>query len=462
MKKFLALLLTLALLVGAAGLSLAEEAKSPAGKYYTYSFSAEGYGDFVFYFHFYENDPVLGSVFYAGLSNNRINFAGLYTVEEAPYEYACYPDRDTVVNNGEKLTGTAPYTIHFLDWSGAEFDKCGWDGEVLYNDCQVITGSGSGPMFYHLDAEAKYQEKYDEEVGQSYLSFVAVDDPTCTVGLNHNKTYTDMMMYFIDGNWAISDGEGGAKVYTLTPFDESEDTVTLTVAVDQKTAVYTNADSDTTDMVNTADQGPKAAYTGEDTFHVDAYNADAAVTATLYDDATCTVNAAIYGNIAVIDQGTYVMNEDHSITFQFDNAGEIVAKLDMTAMTVVLNYVNAETPLGAMEVALPLGRAEAEAAAEEAAPAPQVILTFEGSGTKLDVYDDGTYKFAYEKFGLSEAGTWKFENYKFTLTQSNGNEIAASLDEAYNMSLAYTAEASDQLKVTYTADRGVWGPALAQ
>ena len=230
----------------------------------------------------------------------------------------------------------------------------------------MITGSGSGPMFYHLDTDGKYQAKYDEEAGISYLNFVAVDDPTCTVGLNHNKTYTDMMVYFIDGSWAISDGEDGAKVYTLTPFDETEDTVSLTVAADQKTAVYTDAEGETTEMVNAADQGPKAAYVGEGAFHVAAYNADAAVTVTLYDDETCDLVAALYGNSAAIDQGTYAMNADHSITFQFDNAGEIVAELDMSVMTVVLNYANAETPLGAMEVALPIGRAEAEAPAEEA------------------------------------------------------------------------------------------------
>ena len=215
-------------------------------------------------------------------------------------------------------------------------------------------------------------------------------------------------------------------------------------------------------MVNAADQGPAALYAGEGAFHVEAYNADATVTATLYDDASCTVAAAIYGNNADIDQGTYTMNEDHSITFQFDNAGELVAKLDMSVGTVVLNYVNGETPLGAMEVVLPLGRAEAEAAAEEAAAEPQVILPLAGGYTTLDLYDNGTYQFTFEKYGLQETGTWKFENYKLTLIQSNGNEIAASLDEAYNMSLEYVAEANDQLKDTYTAERGVWGPALAQ
>lgn len=458
MKKILVMMLALTLALGMVGLAHAEE-KTPAGQYYSYSFYAEGYGDYTFYFHFYDNDPVLGSVFYAGLSNNRINFAGLYTVEEAPYEYACYPDRDTVVGNGDKITGTAPYTIHFLNWDGSELDACGWDGEVLYNDCKVITGSGSGPMFYHLDTEGKYQTAYDEEAGQAYLTFVVTDDPSCTVALNHNKTYTDMMVYFIDGNWSIADGENGAKVYTLTPFDEDEDTVSLTVAADGKTAVYTNADGEETELVNAAQEAPAALYGAEGTFHVDAYNVDATVTATLYDDETCDVIASVYGNSAVIDQGTYTMNADHSITFQFENAGEIVAKLDMSVGTIVLIYVNPDTKLGAMEVTLPLGRVEAK---EEAKPEPQIILSFTGSYTTFDVYDDGTYQFGFEKYGLKESGTWKFENYKFSITQGNGNVIEASLDDAYNMSFEYVAEANAQFKDTFTAERGVWGPALAK
>lgn len=458
MKRILATLLALILALGMAAMAQAED-KSPAGQYYGYSFSAEGYGTYTFFFHFYEKDPVLGSVFYAGLSNNRINFAGLYTVEEAPYEYACYPDRDTVVGNGEKITGTAPYTIHFLHWNGEEFDSCGWDGEILYNDCQTITGSGSGPMFYHLDTEGKFQEAYDEEAGQPYLTFVLKDDPSCTVALNHNKTYADMMVYFIDGTWAIADGENGAKVYTLTPFDEDEKPAALTVAADQRAAVYTDAEGAETALNNAEKSAPAALYGSEAAFHVEAYNVDAAVAATLYDDESCDIVASVYGNSAVIDQGAYTMNADHSITFQFENAGEVIAKLDMSVGAIVLNYANPDTKLGAMEVSLPLGRVQPK---EEPKPEPRIILSFTGGYTTFDVYDDGTYQFGFEKYGIRETGVWKFENYKFSITQSNGHVIEASLDGAYTMRFEYVAEANPQLKDTFTAERGVWGPALAK
>ena len=355
MKKMTAILLVLAMMIGMCTFAAAEP--SIAGQYYSYAFTAEGYGDYSFFFHFYEEDPVLGAVFYAGLSNNRINFSGLYTVEAAPYEYNCYATR-AAAEAGELTAGTAPYTIHFLDWKGNEFESCGWDGQILYNDCTEIKGAGSGPNFYHLDQEGKLQSAYDAEVGVPYLDFVAVDDTTCTVSLCHNKTYIDMMMYYIDGSWTIADGENGASVFTFQPFDESEDVVTLTVAADQKTAVYTYADGSEVEMINAAKEEPKALYAGQATFTVEAYGTDATITLTLFDDGNATLTATFFGNSAVVDQGPYTMNADHSVTFQFEKIGEAVAKLDLSVGAVVLNYSNENTQLGAMTVALPIRQAE--------------------------------------------------------------------------------------------------------
>ncbi len=454
MKRLMVLMLSLVLALGCLN-TAAAEAPSLAGQYYTYAYTAEGYGDYTFFFHFYEEDPVLGAVFYAGLSNNRINFAGLYTVEEAEYAYKCFKNRDEAAAAEKVYTeGTAPYTVHFYNWLGEEIDTCGWDGSILYNDCTTITGSGSGPVFYHLDAEGKHQAAYDGEAGVAYLDFVAVDDPTSTVSLCHNMTYTDMTMYFIDGSWKLSYDENKNAVYALTPFDEAEAPVTLTVASDQKTAVYTDAAGSTIEMVNAAASGPKALYAGEAAWHVAAYDADAVIAVTLFDDNTCTLTSTIYGNSDETDVGTYTMNADHSITFAFENAGELTAKLDMSVMGVVLQYVNEGTRLGAMDVTLPINRVEEEA------PAAQLLFSFTGTYTNLDVYDDGSYTFTYAGAGLTEKGTWSFENYQFSITQSNGTVIAATMDEAHALQLAYVAEANEMLKDTFTCDSGVWGPAL--
>ena len=48
------------------------------------------------------------------------------------------------------------------------------------------------------------------------------------------------------------------------------------------------------------------------------------------------------------------------------------------------------------------------------------------------------------------------------ITQGNGNTVTASLDDDYTMSFEYVAEANEQLKDTFTAERGVWGAALVK
>lgn len=453
MKRFLLLALSLVLVVCGVSTAFAET-PSLAGQYYTYSYYVEGRGDYTFYFHFYDADPVLGAVFYAGLSNNRVNYAGLYTVEEKPYEYACYVDRTAQAAEVKVLTeGTAPYTVHFMNWAGEEIDTCGWDGKILYNDCKTISGSGSGPAFYHLDAEGKYQATYDEEAGVPYLDFVCVDDPTCTVSLGHNMTYADMMVYFIDGGWKLSYDEAKNAVYTLTPFDEAELPATLTVAPDQKTAVYTDGEGVTYEMVNTANGEPVVLYEGVGTAHVAAYGKDADLTLKLLDDNSCYVEMGLFGNIAQIDQGTYTMNADYSISFAFEKAGNLVAKLDSELKAVVLPYANAATPVGAIEAKLPIVKAEKEAA---------VLLSLNGSYTRIDLLDDGTFVFSFENAGLTETGTWSFEHYELTLTKSNGESIKADKDANHALSFEYVAVASDQVRDTFACEAAVWGVALVK
>ena len=90
--------------------------------YYTYGYEV---GDMLmsYYFHFYEEQPVLGKVFYAGMCMNQINFAGTYDVVEENYDYSCYANREDQEAD-KKTEGTAPYTVYFYDWDGNELDKC--------------------------------------------------------------------------------------------------------------------------------------------------------------------------------------------------------------------------------------------------------------------------------------------------------------------------------------------------
>ena len=230
----------------------------------------------------------------------------------------------------------------------------------------------------------------------------------------------------------------------------------LVVTPDQKTAVYTDGMGDSYDMVNMATEGPEALYAGEGVMAVEAYGADATIALTLFDDDTCELSASIFGNSSVLDSGVYTVNADHSISFVFDNAGELTASLDTEVMGVVLEYSNEETALGAVQVSLPIVRAAQDASASA------LLFAFTGTYTTFEVYDDNSYVFGYEGAGLSETGAWAFENYQFTLTQANGNVITAAMDDAKNLTFEYVAEASDQLKDTFTCESAVWGPALVQ
>lgn len=359
MKKIVVLLLSLCLCLSMTTLGFAAEAPSIAGQYYAYGYTAEGYGDYEFFFRFYDEDPMLGSVFYAGLANNGVTWAGTYSVLDEAYDYACYATREDVISGIEAITsGTAPYTVVFYDWDGVELDRCGWDGAILYNTCKTIAGSGSGPAFYALDTEGKFQRAYDGEVGVSYLDFVFPEDETCTVALGHNMTYVDMMLYFIDGSWSMADGDAGAMVYTLTPFDTSEDTVTLTVSADTASAIYQDAAGDEYALINTKLTGPKLAYLGTGVQSVAAYGADAAVTLSMYDDNSCEIVLSIFGSAAPIDAGSYTMNADYSISFELDNAGALTAALNMESRAIELQYANAETKVGAVDCLMTIGKAE--------------------------------------------------------------------------------------------------------
>ncbi len=326
--------------------------------YYTYSYPVEGLGDFGYYFHFYKEAPVIGSVFYAGFALNQITFTGTYTVEEKPFDYACFPDRESSqVEGAEVPTGTAPYTVTFFDWDGNVIDSCGFDGDVLYNDMDVITGIGGGPNYYTHDTDgeaSKYNELYQGEVGMAYLDFIGTDSATSTLTLYHNGTYMDLVNMMVEGTWTMAETGSGYE-YTLTPNSDSDMAAVLTVSSDKLTASYAPAEGDSVIMSNVSEAGPKVFQTMAGAIPIpgqeEGVNAD--LICLLFDDGTCTVTAAAFGQDMPMDAGTYTMGADgFTITFQFDTAGEIVSALNPELGQVTIQYVQAGTNLGDVDTTL--------------------------------------------------------------------------------------------------------------
>ena len=325
--------------------------------YYCYTFTEPGYGDFGFVFHFYEEDPVLGAVFYAGLSNNRQNFAGTYTVEEAEYNYACYANRTEQTADGvEPTEGTAPYTITFFDWNGEQIGQCGFDGEHLYNDMDegsVIYSTGGAPVVYdYSDGTDDFAELCAGELGVSFMDFVAVDENTSTLSISHNKTYTDLVGAMIEGSWTVAANDAGGYDFTLTPDDEGDTGAVLSTSADGVTATYTPAGGEPIEMVNTATTGPEAVYTFTGTGTLSAYGIDADMTIILFDDVSCSFSASVQGSSMELDSGTYVL-DGHTFSFDWAAAADAQSDVDGSG-TVTVPFTITGTQVGDIDTVLTL------------------------------------------------------------------------------------------------------------
>lgn len=357
MKKILALVLALTLSLSLVPV-FAQELPSLAGNYYSYQFSAEGYGNFQFFLHFYEEVPVLGSVFYMGLLNNQQKFAGTYTVEKLERPYSVYADRKAREDNAAPLTGTAPYTVNFFGFDGTLLDQCGWDGEgILYNDMTVMAVTGSGPMPYALDKEpdtSVFAEAYKAEVGVSYLEFVADEDETSTVQLFHSTAYADLVTMLVEGIWAMAARDDGGYDFALTPNDPMDTAAVLSVAADRATAKYTAADGSEVLMHNAVKAGPALKFAFEGKYTVAAYKADANLTLSLYDDNSCELLVSLFGNEAVLDSGTWSVTPGYTFTCTFIGAGAIDSVMDAATHAISLQYKGAMEGIGEIDAVLSL------------------------------------------------------------------------------------------------------------
>ncbi|MCL1819660.1 MAG: hypothetical protein FWG36_03280 [Oscillospiraceae bacterium] len=427
--------------------------------YYVYSFNAPGHGDFVQFFRFYPEAPVLGSVFYAGFTNNSSLFAGTYTVEPMEYSYRCAVDRDNSVAENF-VDGVAPYTITFYDFNGNVLDACGFDGSILYNDMTVISAMGSSRVMYHHDTDgpaSKFAGTFAGEMGVTYLSFVVEDDPIGVVNLLHNQTYMDMVGMLIEGIWTMEAGAGGGFNYNLIPEFDIDTPAVLAVSADTLTAVYTPEGGSPIKMVNVSSMEAQVEhiFTGE--AHIAAYDTDAPLTLSLYDDGTVILDMVLFNNNVTVDTGNYTMVNDYTFGISFDNAGDLQTEIDFGTFVITLDYKSEMDQIGSIEAILTLGSAEADSGGADE------LFSFdsgEGSSTTLTLYGDGTYRFGFDAYGVEEFGTWIFESYNLTLIQENGNEIVSNIGEGHSMIIGYVAVVSDQLADTFTAPAELWGGAL--
>lgn len=417
--------------------------------YYSYTYPIEGMDDMCAFFHFYPEAPVIGSVFYASYAWNQIVFAGTYTVEKVDHEYTVWESREASLAEGaEKITGTAPYTITFYDFEGNVLDACGYDGEKLYNDMTVVTGTGGADSIYSHDLQGEnspYYGTYSGELGISYLSFVSPADPTCTLALEHNGSYTDLVGMMVQGKWVMAEGADGAYEFTLTPNESYDVGAKLVVAADKMSATYTSNDGATVmELVNASTTGPKLKYQLKGQFDVGAGMAD--VVLDMYDDNNCEIYMSAFGSKLDLDKGTYSIGADgYTITCNFETAGELVSYLSDAGVS--LDFVMAGSMFGDLNIKLDFVPVESEE--------PTVAYTLAGihslgdagnADLTLTLMSDGTCKLVASAYGQSmdvDAGTYSIaaDGYTITCTFDGAGEVVSYLSDA-GVSMKYVNAAS--------------------
>lgn len=104
--------------------------------------------------------------------------------------------------------------------------------------------------------------------------------------------------------------------------------------------------------------------------------------------------------------------------------------------------------------------------AETAEAESGAFLTWTSAGDgncTLECYADGTYKFTFISYNMTETGKWSWSNWTFTLTPDGGETLTATMDDSYSLNLHYVAVAGGgALTHDFTCPSSVWGVALGQ
>ncbi len=108
------------------------------------------------------------------------------------------------------------------------------------------------------------------------------------------------------------------------------------------------------------------------------------------------------------------------------------------------------------------------AAADTAEAADENVLfswTSAGDGKcTLDFNKDGTYKFVYTTYSMTETGTWTWSGWKMKITPSGGTETEIPMDaDTHEFGFTYTAvQGGGKLTHPFKCASAVWGPVLGQ
>ncbi len=305
------------------------DVSEPAG-YYQWTYEVDGMGTWVNYIHLYEESSI-GNVYYLGIASNQITQAGTYEVVKEKCDYEVSFERAAEGEETEMKKGSTDYTIVFSNFAGEEVGRCAYDGTYIYNDTDNVCGTGCEDVRMTKDEEGldgksgQADSGYKGEVGIAYLKAVSTADETCTVALNHDGTYADLIgEYEVDGTWKMADDK---KTYTLTPDDSSDTGATVVVNEAGDGATYTPEGGAAVELTIDVSKPKALDFVGVSPSDM---GMDINVEIACYSDKTCDLIISLGTAQMPMDAGTYAVADDGTITVTLEKMGELKTNADLT------------------------------------------------------------------------------------------------------------------------------------
>ena len=164
-----------------------------------------------------------------------------------------------------------------------------------------------------------------------YVKAYSEADETCTVTLNHDSTYSDMMEMEVVGTWAK---EADGVTYTLTPDSESDTAAVLVVSEDGMSATYTPDGGEAAELKIDKKKPVAFKYAAVIAGADNTLGMDIDCWINCYSDKTCEAFIGTHGVEMAIDAGTYENSTDGAITFHFEKGGDMSSdNIDEIAFT---------------------------------------------------------------------------------------------------------------------------------
>lgn len=359
------------------------------------------------------------------------------------------------------------YTFAWAANSVSESGTYAWDRAA-----GVLTITDPAGKEYEVTAEGgelsfTYYYSMSDQLLQAYTGSVEeMEEVICTVlySMIPSQSGEVSLDLYSDGTYTYADPAKSVRetgtyewdsegVLTVTKPDGR--TIKSTIAGNLITLRYTSSTGGSSQScIGSYAQMVEAIVTSEVIYSFTPTNP--AITFDLYSDGTYTFAFTTYNTS---ESGTWSFKG--GILTITDPAGNVTTST-LSGDAMSFHYVFSSSDQLTQDYT---GSASALAAAMYDAGMGTVVYSFTpGSGNtaiSLDLYDNGTYRFAFSNYGVTDFGTWGYQGGAFAVTDANG-KVTTATAEGDALSLYYEYSMSAQLNQTFEGSASAVSSAAQQ